>query len=68
MVRGSDPARRDNKVVGGTHATGCFDDLGFVIGDDLDALQLDSEVEAVAGEERRVGVDSLLLESARVSV
>lgn len=52
MVRGSDTAGRDDKVVGGTHATGRFDDLGFVIGDDLDALQLDPEVEAVAGEER----------------
>lgn len=52
VVRGSDTTGRDDKVVGGTHATGCFDDLGFVIGDDLDALQLDPEVEAVAGEER----------------
>lgn len=51
-VRWPDAAGCDDKVVGGAHAAGCFDDLGFVIGDNLDALQLDSEVKAVACEER----------------
>lgn len=61
-LRGPDPARRDDEVVVRAHAPGGFDDLGLVVANDLDALQLDAEVEAVAGEERRVSVDSLPLE------
>ena len=61
-MRGADAAGGDDEVVGGGHAAGGFDDLGLVVGDDLDAFEGDAEREAEAGEVRGVGVDGLAAE------
>jgi hypothetical protein len=59
VVGGADAARGDDEVIIGGHATGGFDDFGFFIGDDFDALQGDAEGEAIFGEPGAVGVDGL---------
>lgn len=54
MTYRSDTSRCDDKVVLVRHPSGGFDDLVFIIGDDLDPFELDAEIEAMLGEE--VGV------------
>lgn len=49
FVRGSNAAAGDDEVIAGAHTSHCFDDIFFVIGDDLDSLQLDAEREAELG-------------------
>lgn len=59
VVGGADAAGGDDEVVVGRHAAGGLDDFALVVGDDLDALEVDAEREAVFGEPGGVGVDGL---------
>jgi hypothetical protein len=61
-------ARCHNKVVVLRHALSGLDNLRFIIGDDLDALEVDAEREAEFGEPGRVGIDGLSLMSVQPDV
>jgi hypothetical protein len=52
----SDSTRTDDEVVLLGHPPGSFHDLFLVIGDDLDLLELDAEVETLFGEKVAVRV------------
>ncbi|KAI7080725.1 Molybdopterin binding protein [Hortaea werneckii] len=50
VVGGADAARGHDHVVVVAHAARGLDNLGFIVGDDLDTLQVDAEREAILGE------------------
>lgn len=57
-LRRANTSTRDNKVIAVGHASHSFDDLAFVISDNLDATKIDSQREAPFGE---VGLNSQML-------
>jgi len=57
--RWSNSSTSYDKIVVAAHATDGLDDFTLIVGNDFDALKLDSELEAVFGEVGGVGVDGL---------
>jgi len=56
-----------DKIVIVAHATDGLDDFALIVGNDFDALNLNSELEAVFGEVGGVGVDGLARVNGSIS-
>lgn len=59
-IRRPNPPAGHDKVIAIAHPAHGLDNVSFIVGNHLDALELDAQREAVLGEVRRVGVDGLV--------